>query len=116
MAKKVTSSGSSSEGSESQRANQDSESVAYVTGANSSRFEAVKGRRKTRWCRTALTTTEPSALAILVIERLTLLGMRQSDFCRTHGFDQGLMSRIQNSVVTNLNLESVLRLAVGLSV
>jgi len=31
-------------------------------------------------------------------------------------FDQGLLSKIQNSVVTSLSLESVLKLAVGLSV
>jgi len=31
-----------------------------------------------------------------------------------YGFDQGLLSKIQNSIVANLSLESVLRLAIGL--
>ncbi|MCG3159342.1 MAG: hypothetical protein JMDDDDMK_00328 [Acidobacteria bacterium] len=31
-------------------------------------------------------------------------------------FDQGLLSKIQNSVVTSLSLESVLKLAIGLAV
>jgi hypothetical protein len=44
------------------------------------------------------------------------MGIKQSEFCRTHRFDQGLLSKIQNSVITNLSLESVLRLSVGLSV
>src|SRR6266536_1572317 len=58
----------------------------------------------------------PTPLAIFVRERLTELEIRQSDFCRLSMFDQGLLSKIQNSVVTSLSLESVLKLAVGLSV
>jgi len=58
----------------------------------------------------------PTPLAIFVRERLAELEIRQSDFCRLSMFDQGLLSKIQNSVVTSLSLESVLKLAVGLSV
>jgi transcriptional regulator with XRE-family HTH domain len=53
---------------------------------------------------------------MFVRERLAELEIRQSDFCRLSMFDQGLLSKIQNSVVTSLSLESVLKLAVGLSV
>lgn len=59
---------------------------------------------------------EITPLAHLVRQRLTEMGVRQSEFCRLYRFDQGLLSKIQNSVITNLSLESVLRLAVGLSV
>ncbi len=55
-------------------------------------------------------------LSIFVRERLTELGMKQADFCRLNMFDQGMLSRIQNSMVFNLNLESALRLAIGLRV
>ncbi len=58
----------------------------------------------------------PTPLATFVRERLAELEIRQSDFCRLSMFDQGLLSKIQNSVVTSLSLESVLKLAVGLSV
>jgi hypothetical protein len=58
----------------------------------------------------------PTPLAVFVRERLAELEIRQSDFCRLSMFDQGLLSKIQNSVVTSLSLESVLKLAVGLSV
>ncbi len=59
---------------------------------------------------------ESTPLAKLVRQRLSEMGIRQSEFCRAHRFDQGLLSKIQNSVITNLSLESVLRLSVGLSV
>ncbi len=59
---------------------------------------------------------ETTQLAALVRERLSEMGVRQSEFCRLYRFDQGLLSKIQNSVITNLSLESVLRLSVGLSV
>ncbi len=58
----------------------------------------------------------PTPLATFVRERLAELEIKQSDFCRLSMFDQGLLSKIQNSVVTSLSLESVLKLAVGLSV
>jgi len=61
-------------------------------------------------------TNETTQLAALVRERLAEMGVRQSEFCRLYRFDQGLLSKIQNSVITNLSLESVLRLSVGLSV
>ncbi len=51
---------------------------------------------------------------MFVRDRLAELGLKQSEFCRLNGFDQGLMSRIQNSMITNLSLESVLRLSLGL--
>ena len=57
-----------------------------------------------------------SQLSVLVCDRLQALGLKQSEFCRMTGFDQGLLSKIQSSIITNLSLESVLRLAVGLRV
>ena len=58
----------------------------------------------------------PTPLAVFVRERLAELNISQSDFCRRSMFDQGLLSKIQNSLVTSLSIESVLKLAVGLSV
>ena len=59
---------------------------------------------------------EQTPLSVFVRDRLAELGMKQSEFCRLTGFDQGLLSKIQSSMITNLSLETVLRLAVGLSV
>jgi transcriptional regulator with XRE-family HTH domain len=42
--------------------------------------------------------------------------MRQIDFCRQTGFDQGLLSKILSSVVATLNVESALKLAEGLEI
>jgi hypothetical protein len=55
-----------------------------------------------------------SPLAGLVSENLRAKGMRQVDFCRQTGFDQGLLSKILSSVVNTLNVETALRLAEGL--
>ena len=55
-----------------------------------------------------------SALAELVSEHLRSRGLRQVDFCRQTGFDQGLLSKILSSVVNTLNVESALKLAEGL--
>lgn len=55
-----------------------------------------------------------SPLAGLVSENLRARGMRQVDFCRQTGFDQGLLSKILSSVVNTLNVETALRLAEGL--
>ena len=55
-----------------------------------------------------------SELAELVSKHLRTKGMRQVDFCRRTGFDQGLLSKILSSVVTTLNVESALKLADGL--
>jgi transcriptional regulator with XRE-family HTH domain len=60
--------------------------------------------------------SEPTPLSLFVRRRLEELEMKQSDFCRLTGFDQGLLSKIQNSVINSLSLESALRLAIGLSV
>ena len=60
--------------------------------------------------------SQQTKLAILVRERLTHLGIRQSEFCRINGFDQGLLSKIQASIITRLSLESVLRLSLGLGI
>ena len=56
-----------------------------------------------------------SPLADLVSENLRTRGMRQVDFCRQTGFDQGLLSKILSSVVNTLNVETALKLAEGLS-
>src|SRR5215216_6160103 len=57
-----------------------------------------------------------SPLADLVSEHLRLKGLRQVDFCRQTGFDQGLLSKILSSVVSTLNVESALKLAEGLNI
>lgn len=55
-------------------------------------------------------------LARFITDRLRQLGLKQVDFCRQTGFDQGLLSKLQSSVITTINLESALRLADGLKV
>lgn len=55
-----------------------------------------------------------SPLSDLVSENLRTKGMRQVDFCRQTGFDQGLLSKILSSVVNTLNVETALKLAEGL--
>ena len=55
-------------------------------------------------------------LAQFITDRLRELGIKQVDFCRLTGFDQGLLSKLQTSVITQINLESALRLAEGLKV
>jgi transcriptional regulator with XRE-family HTH domain len=57
-----------------------------------------------------------SPLAELVSTHLKTKGMRQVDFCRQTGFDQGLLSKILSSVVQTLNVESALKLAEGLQI
>src|ERR1051325_7874053 len=59
---------------------------------------------------------EQTPLAVFVHNRLAEMGMKQAEFCRLTGFDQGLLSKIQSSMITNLSLETALRLAVGLNV
>jgi hypothetical protein len=56
-----------------------------------------------------------SPLADLVSGQLRSKGMRQIDFCRQTGFDQGLLSKILSSVVNTLNVETALKLADGLN-
>ena len=56
-----------------------------------------------------------SPLADLVSDNLRTRGMRQVDFCRQTGFDQGLLSKILSSVVNTLNIETALKLAEGLN-
>jgi transcriptional regulator with XRE-family HTH domain len=56
-----------------------------------------------------------SPLADLVSNNLRAKGMRQVDFCRQTGFDQGLLSKILSSVVNTLNVETALKLAEGLN-
>ena len=57
-----------------------------------------------------------SPLAELVSSRLKSKGLRQVDFCRQAGFDQGLLSKILSSVVNTLNVETALKLAEGLDI
>src|SRR4051812_16016983 len=62
-------------------------------------------------------TVHPTTgLACFITDRLSQLGLKQVDFCRQTGFDQGLLSKLQSSVITTVNLESALRLADGLKV
>ena len=62
------------------------------------------------------TDSKPTPLAVFVRRRLEELELKQSGFCRLTGFDQGLLSKIQNSIISSLSLESTLRLALGLNV
>ncbi|HEX8846218.1 MAG TPA: hypothetical protein VF791_16335 [Pyrinomonadaceae bacterium] len=55
-------------------------------------------------------------LARFITERLRELNLKQVDFCRQTGFDQGLLSKLQSSVITTVNLESALKLSDGLKV
>jgi hypothetical protein len=55
-----------------------------------------------------------SPLADLVNDHLRSNALRQIDFCRQAGFDQGLLSKILSSVVNTLNVESALKLAEGM--
>jgi transcriptional regulator with XRE-family HTH domain len=57
-----------------------------------------------------------SPLAMLISEHLQAKGLRQIDFCRQTGFDQGLLSKILSSVVNTLNVETTLKLAEGLNI
>jgi transcriptional regulator with XRE-family HTH domain len=57
-----------------------------------------------------------SKLSIFVGKRLKELEMSQSEFCHVAGFDQGLLSKIQSSMVTTMTIETALRLALGLEV
>lgn len=57
-----------------------------------------------------------TALARFITDRLRALGLKQVEFCRQTGFDQGLLSKLQSSVITTVNLESAIRLADGLKV
>jgi hypothetical protein len=59
---------------------------------------------------------EQTPLAIFVRERLAELGMKQSEFCRLTGFDQGSLSKIMSSMINTLSLETALRLSKGLCV
>ncbi len=65
---------------------------------------------------TAESAVRRSPLAELVNDHLQANGLRQIDFCRQTGFDQGLLSKILSSVVTSLNVETALKLAEGLQV
>jgi transcriptional regulator with XRE-family HTH domain len=62
------------------------------------------------------TDARRSPLAELVSQRLREKSLRQVDFCRQTGFDQGLLSKILSSVVNTLNVESALKLAEGLNI
>ena len=56
-----------------------------------------------------------SQLAELVSSHLRSNGLRQIDFCRQQGFDQGLLSKILSSVVSTLNVETAIKLAEGMN-
>lgn len=97
-----------------------SHSQSSLTGSAPASFRPVPPvaltPNSTPWRPPHKRVNELTPLALLVRERLAEMGVRQSEFCRLYRFDQGLLSKIQNSVITNLSLESVLRLSVGLAV
>lgn len=55
-------------------------------------------------------------LAAFIGRRLDDLKLKQADFCRNTGFDQGMLSKIQSGLAKTISLETALRLAIGLSV
>src|SRR5215467_9503581 len=59
--------------------------------------------------------TRRSPLAELVSNYLRSNSLRQIDFCRQVGFDQGLLSKILSSVVSTLNVETAIKLAEGMN-
>ena len=61
-------------------------------------------------------TGHSSPLSELLNAHLKAKRMKQVDFCRETGFDQGLLSKILSSVVSTLNVESALKLAEGMNV
>ncbi|MFY9608950.1 MAG: helix-turn-helix transcriptional regulator [Blastocatellia bacterium] len=79
-------------------------------------FELSKRRATTSNSGASTRSVHGSPLAELVNAHLKAKQMRQVDFCRETGFDQGLLSKILSSVVSTLNVESALKLAEGLDV
>lgn len=76
--------------------------------------EAATGRRRlSRSSSKSRKALAETPIALFVNARLVELGLKQCEFCRKTGFDQGLLSRIQSSTSSNLSLESCLRLAIG---
>jgi hypothetical protein len=88
---------------------------------NAPRDEADRIGGKGRFVRTEINACQrdsgpgPSALSSLVSSHLRSNGLRQIDFCRESGFDQGLLSKILSSVVNTLNVETALKLAEGMN-
>lgn len=78
----------------------------FINSATLSTLDSVPTEREIR----------RSPLATLISEHLQARGLRQIDFCRQTGFDQGLLSKILSSVVNTLNVETTLKLAEGLNI
>jgi transcriptional regulator with XRE-family HTH domain len=78
----------------------------FVNGASAAALSSTTQEKEMR----------RSPLATLVSEHLQAKGLRQIDFCRRTGFDQGLLSKILSSVVNTLNVETTLKLAEGLAI
>lgn len=53
-------------------------------------------------------------LTVFIRKEIGKQAIRQSEFCRIHEFDQGLMSKLMNGIVTRISLETAIRLAKGL--
>ena len=65
----------------------------------------------------AMNKTSPETpLAKFVRGRLATMEISQSEFCRQANFDQGLLSKIQNSQITSVTIETVCKLAIGFDV
>ena len=94
------------------RQRDDKPAAAFESGGSDSAWRGQMKRGQTE----ARRRVEETPLSRFVGARLASLGMKQSEFCRLTGFDQGLLSKIQSSMISKLNLETALRLAVGLSV
>lgn len=59
--------------------------------------------------------SEPTPLSQFITTTLSQLGLRQSEFCRTHQFDQGLLSKLMSGQLQVFTLETAIKLALGLN-
>jgi hypothetical protein len=90
--------------------------IAAAPGTGPKRGGGAAAGRMSRRSSKSRRASAETPIAGFVNTRLVELGLKQCEFCRKTGFDQGLLSRIQSSTSSNLSLESCLRLAIGCSV
>ena len=86
-----------------------------VDTKNAGSDEMVENRDNSPLLKRSARETGRTPLAELVGKHLRENGIRQIEFCRQAGFDQGLLSKILSSVVNTLNVETALKLAEGMN-
>lgn len=57
-----------------------------------------------------------TAISRFLRQRLQEMELKPTKFCQLEGFDQGLLSKLMNSRLNTVNLETALKLAIGLRV